>query len=208
MSKKYGWKDKMMSEASLDMCPDPGLTAVLQVLQADDLAGLAQLDLLLVHYPSDSRLHFLKGSVLAGIQRYEEGRAAMAKAIEIAPSFELARFQLGFLEFTSGLLTDALQTWGPFEELDDSAPFRLFSTGLASLAKDEFAMCDQLLRLGIEANSEHPLINGDMQLILIEIANELPISSEAPATVPTTASAAHQLLQQFELKDSANKTKH
>lgn len=197
-----------MSEVDLDMCPDDSLTAVLQMVQTDDFAGLAQLDVLLVRYPSDPRLHFLKGSILAGIQRYDEGRAAMAKAIEIAPGFELARFQLGFLEFTSGLIAESFKTWEPFEELLDSAPFRLFSSGLACLATDEFVECDQLLRLGIEANSEHPLINGDMQLILNEIANKLPTSSDAAVTEPTTASAAHQLLQQFELKDSANKTKH
>jgi tetratricopeptide (TPR) repeat protein len=198
----------MMGEAVSGMCPDKELTELLASAQVDDLEGLAAADALLLRYPSDPRLHFLKGSVLAGIQRYEEGRIAMQTAIEIAPGFELARYQLGFLEFTSGLAAEAMQTWAPFDALPDTAPFRLFATGLAYLAQDNFAECDRLLRLGIAANAEHPLINGDMQLILDEIAPHLSEQTEATVTEPASASAAHQLLQQFELKSGANKTKH
>jgi tetratricopeptide (TPR) repeat protein len=197
-----------MNDTISNLCPDDPLTSVLQVLQGDDLAGLAELDMLLARYPADARLHFLRGSVLAGIQRYEEGRAAMSMAIEIAPSFDLARFQLGFLEFTSGLAAEAAQTWESFNKLPEDEPFRLFATGLTFLAQDQFAECDRLLRLGLKANNEHPLINGDMQLILNEIASHLPDDGKAVVTEPATASAAHQLLQQFELKDSTNKTKH
>jgi tetratricopeptide (TPR) repeat protein len=197
-----------MGEAGTDICPDDKLTELLASAQADDLEGLAAADALLLQYPQDPRLHFLKGSLLAGIQRYEEGRIAMAKAIEIAPGFELARFQLGFLEFTSGLAAEAMQSWAPFDALPDSAPFRLFATGLAHLAQDGFDECDRLLRLGIERNAEHPLINGDMQLILNEIAPMLTQSQEADQSQAAPASAAHQLLQQFELKGGASKTKH
>lgn len=199
-----------MNQATLNLCPDNQMTELLGKVQADDQAGLAAIDLMLVQYPSDPRLHFLKGSVLAGVQRYEEGRAAMRRAIEIAPGFELARFQLGFLEFTSGMATEAFQTWTPFDALPETAPFRLFAMGLVYLAQDDFAECDRLLRQGIELNKEHPLINGDMQLILNEIAPRLDAANDSGAAEPaaTSASAAHQLLQQFELKDSANKTKH
>ncbi|MFM2410187.1 MAG: hypothetical protein RL481_1015 [Pseudomonadota bacterium] len=197
-----------MNQATLNLCPDDQMTGLLAKVQADDQTGLAAIDQTLVQYPSDPRLHFLKGSVLAGIQRYEEGRLAMRQAIEIAPGFELARFQLGFLEFTSGMANEAFQTWTPFDTLPETAPFRLFATGLVYLAQDEFTECDRLLRQGIELNQEHPLINGDMQLILNEIAPRLDAAHEPGIAEPASASAAHQLLQQFELKDSANKTKH
>jgi tetratricopeptide (TPR) repeat protein len=197
-----------MGEAGTDICPDDRLTELLASAQADDLEGLAAADALLLQYPQDPRLHFLKGSLLAGIQRYEEGRIAMAKAIEIAPGFELARFQLGFLEFTSGLAAEAMQSWAPFDALPEAAPFRLFATGLAHLAQDGFDECDRLLRLGIERNAEHPLINGDMQLILNEIAPMLTPGQDASPSQAAPASAAHQLLQQFELKGGASKTKH
>jgi tetratricopeptide (TPR) repeat protein len=197
-----------MNQETPNLCSDDQMTELLAKVQADDLAGLAAIDMLLAAYASDPRLHFLKGSVLAGVQRYEEGRLAMHKAIEIAPGFELARFQLGFLEFTSGMANEAFKTWTPFDALPETAPFRLFAMGLVYLAQDDFTECDRLLRMGIELNQEHPLINGDMQLILNEIAPRLDAAHEAGAAEPASASAAHQLLQQFELKDSANKTKH
>jgi tetratricopeptide (TPR) repeat protein len=199
-----------MNQATFHLCPEDQMTELLTMVQSDEHLGLAAIELTLTQYPTDPQLHFLKGSVLAGVQRYEEGLAAMRQSIEIAPGFELARFQLGFLEFTSGMTTDAFQTWAPFNTLPETAPFRLFAMGLVHLAQDNFAGCEQLLRQGIELNTEHPLINGDMQLILNEITPQLDAASDAgPAEAATTsASATRQLLQQFELKDSANKTKH
>lgn len=197
-----------MSDTVMQLCPDEPLAHAMQILQQSDDEGLNRITILLAQYPNDPRLFFLKGSVLAGQQRYEEGRDAMRMAIEIAPGYELARFQLGFLELTSGLSADAVKTWGPFADLTEDAPFRLLSAGLGSLARDEFAECDRLLRLGIEANNEHPMINGDMQLILDEVADKLPMPDNNVSVPAQPASAVHQLLQQFELKDSANKTKH
>lgn len=197
-----------MADENSELCPAEALAEVVQLIQEDDGVGLSQIDRLLSIYSQDARLHFLKGSVLAGIQRYAEGRLAMSNAIRIAPEYELARFQLGFLELTSGLAADAANTWQPFFELPESSAFRLLAAGLNCLTRDDFVECDKLLRIGMAANSEHPLINGDMQLILDEIAGqilEIPQSDEAEGK---PASATHQLLQQFALKDSATKTKH
>lgn len=192
---------------STQFCPEDTIQSVVAILQRSDDAGLIEIDRLLGAYASDPRLHFLKGSILAGVQRYDEGRAAMRAAIEIAPDFHLARFQLGFLEFTSGMPDEAAATWSSFEGLEDGAAFRLLSEGLCSLARDEFVAADRLLRLGIAANSDHPLINDDMQLILDEIAQRRgPETHEDQA--PDAASATHQMLQQFKLKGNASGTRH
>jgi tetratricopeptide (TPR) repeat protein len=199
-----------MQPINPELCPDDHMTDMVAKVQADDDDGLAYIETLLVAYPADPRLHFLKGSVLAGTQRYHEGRQAMYEAIAIAPEFDLARFQLGFLEFTSGMVAEAIQTWTPFDMLGEFEPFRLFASGLAYLSQDNFAECDRLLRLGVEYNKDHPLINGDMQLILNEITSQLK-AVDMPDTiepVSASASAAHQLLQQFELMGSTHKTKH
>lgn len=191
-----------------DLCADEEITSLLAILQGDDEAGLDQIAGLLLRYPADPRLSFLAGSVLAGLQRYDEARVAMQRAIEISPTYELARFQLGFLELTSGLSAAAQQTWAPFASLPDSSPFRLFSDGLQCLLRDDYAECDRLLRRGMAVNQEHPLINGDMQLILAEIADKINVKEVADQPLADTASAAHQLLQQFQLKDDTSKTKH
>src|ERR1700712_2563339 len=93
------------------LCPGDALDALVAQLRHDDDGGLAKLGELLVSWPLDPRLHFLQGSVLAGLQRYDEGRRAMARAVDIAPDYALARFQLGFLELTSGRALDAVAVW-------------------------------------------------------------------------------------------------
>lgn len=197
-----------MESGTFQLCPDNIMAELLRILQTDDDAGITFIAQLQATYPDDPRLHFLKGSVLAGLQRYAEGREAMARAVEIAPGYDLARFQLGFLELTSGMAAEAAQSWEPFALQADEAPFRLLSEGLNCLARDDFDGCDRLLRLGMAANEEHPMINSDMQLILDEISGNLTMNERETVENVQPASATHLLLQQFELKDSANKTRH
>jgi hypothetical protein len=184
-----------MTDSRVQLCPNEPLNATLKTLQNNDELGLSQLGNLLNQYPFDPRLH-------------KEGRSAMARAIEIAPGFELARFQLGFLQLTSGLAADATATWEPFSELDEDAPFRILTEGLNCLSRDEFVECDRLLRLGMQLNTEHPLINNDMQLLLDEIRDNLPVDQNETDDGSEPTSATGLLLQQFELKDSINKTRH
>src|SRR5260221_14244355 len=59
----------------------------------------------------------------------------MQRAVEIAPHYALARFQLGFLQFTSGDAAAAEATWRPLEALPGDSPLRLFSGGVRALAR-------------------------------------------------------------------------
>lgn len=198
------------NEASI-LCPDDTIGSIIRQLQIDDAGGLATIASMQISYPLDPRLHFLKGSVLAGLQRYDEGRSAMARAIEIAPDYALARFQLGFLDLTSGRAVDAIGVWQPLFNLPEDEPLRIFAEGLTNLAGDNFAEARRLLTKGIELNVENPLISADMQLILDEINDGTPAHSTEPVAVPdqsAPSSAAHMLLQQYELKDSVNAKKH
>lgn len=195
-----------MANEMMLLCPDNVLTPVLATLQDNDEIGLTGLAKLIDVHPFDPRLHFLQGSVLAGLQRYPEGRAAMQRAVEIAPEFGIARFQLGFLELTSGLASEAEATWAYFAGLADDQPFRVLSEGLNYMARDEFPEAVRLLRRGMALNTEHPLINNDMQLLLDEIGDRATAQSEVTETVEPQ-SATHILLQQFELKDRAKPRK-
>jgi tetratricopeptide (TPR) repeat protein len=212
----------MPQEAEAGLCPDEPMGKLLKQLEHDDQGGLQSLDRLAVQYPLDPRLHFLKGSILAGLQRYDEGRSAMARAIEIAPDFTLARFQLGFLDLTSGRAVDAIGVWTPLFSLDEKEPLRVFAEGLTNLAGDNFDEARRLLKLGMAMNTANPLINADMQLILDDIsdapnpktsdpkvaAETASASGSEKSDEPAPASAVHQLLQQSLLKDSINPTKH
>ena len=196
------------------LCPGDQLDGLVAQLRHDDDGGLAKLGDLLRSWPLDARLHFLEGSVLAGLQRYDEGRRAMARAVEIAPDYALARFQLGFLDLTSGRALDAVAVWTPLVNLPEDEPLRLLAEGLMNLATDRFSEARQLLARGMELNTAVPLINADMQLILDQIA-DLPDAAQPPgdalppaaAAEETPASAVDLLLQQSRLKGDSG-TRH
>lgn len=181
-------------------CAPDVLGRLLKTVSANENQGLLEIEAALRNHPNDARLHFLKGSVLASAQRYDEGRDAIRRAITIEPDYALARFQLGFLELTSGLPAVAIDTWEPLDQLADDNPLRIFANGLGRLAVDDFASAFSMLESGIALNYEHPLINDDMQLIIDECRAKRAVSDEQEGIVPL--SAAQQLFQSYEVRDS------
>lgn len=190
-----------MDQDMQTLCPDEALADVLALAGPDEPAALARLAELIAGHPGDPRLHFLEGSLLAAQQRYDEGRAAMRRAIDIAPDYAIARFQLGLLELSSGDAVAADATLAPLADAEGEAALSLFARGLRHLARDELDAAAELLRRGQELNHEHPLINRDMELIVAKIAED---RAAAPAPAGDDVSAAHLLLKQYADKS----TKH
>jgi tetratricopeptide (TPR) repeat protein len=189
-----------MNETMQQPCPDEMLAQVIALATDDEAAALAQIAALIDDYAADARLHFLAGSLLAGQGRYGEAREAMTRAIEIAPDYAIARFQLGLLELSSGDGEAAIATLQPLAELESGDALVLFARGLSLLARDELAAAAHLLREGIARNREHPLVSRDMELILDEIAQK----GAAPAEPDRDVSAAQMLLREH----AAKSTKH
>lgn len=198
------------------LCPDGPLTELLALAGENELAALARLAALLGDHPEDPRLHFLRGSLLAAQQRYEQGRAAMMRAVALAPGYDIARFQLGLLELSSGDAEAADATLQPLAEAGEESALSLFALGLRHLARDNFDRAEALLRRGIELNAEHPLVSRDMELVLAGIADARTASAAiACRPAPTDGdagaedeqadvSAAHLLLRRYADKS----TKH
>ena len=174
------------------VCPDAEIEAVAAQLRDDEDRAMPRLDGLIADYPSDARLHFLKGSVLAGNGRIDDGHAAMVKAVELAPGYHVARLQLGLLELSSGDAAAAEATWDPLRDLPDDNFLRLFVNGLRHLIRDEFVECRALLLRGMALNDELPEMNGDMRLILDEMPEAARDEGEAAETSET-----HLLLQRY-----------
>lgn len=189
-----------MRKSSIRECPSELITEAIDAIKGDEAKGLVRVDMLLRDYSSDPRLHFLKGSVLAGLERYPEAHAAMRQAVTIAPGYAIARFQLGLLELTSGEAAAAQETWRPLQGLAPDDPLRIFAVGLDHLIRDDFEPAVSALQEGMRRNTENPVLNKDMQLIIDKIEEMRSKSPESDEPVSST----HWLLQQYTSKS----TKH
>lgn len=183
------------------MCPDDELQDLMAAMQSDDRDEMAKADRLIATYRDDARLHFLRGSMLAGIGRPIEALSSLRRAVELAPDFAIARYQLGFFQLTSGEAADALSTWGPIALLPAGHYLRFFVGGLTHLIRDEFDDTIARLEEGIAANDENPALNGDIQLIIDQVravqqANRASATGAADQD-ESSASATSFLLDQL-----------
>ncbi|HYF21916.1 MAG TPA: tetratricopeptide repeat protein [Caulobacteraceae bacterium] len=164
-----------MTQEPLVLCPDDRMQALLETAGGqDEVVALAAAERLSAEYPTDPRLHFLRGSMLAAGRRYPEAHAAMSRAVEVAPGYAIARFQLGLLELSSGDPGSATRTWAPLQGLGENNPLRLFASGLEHMARDEFEAAKACLERGIELNQENPALNRDMRMVIAEMPSSGP----------------------------------
>lgn len=178
------------------MAPADLLQPVLAQIQEDGVQALASLDDLILSFADDPRLHFLRGSVLAGLEQYGPARTAMRRAIDIAPDYALARFQLGLLELTSGEPYAAQSTWHPLLSLPGDNPLNIFVRGLEKLIADEYRASIALLEEGMARNTELPPMNRDMMLLVQQMQDKL---NESPVA-DDVESGANFLLKQYSFK--------
>src|SRR5688572_15609079 len=184
--------DQNMQNDMHQPCPDQALAEVLSLAENDEPGALARIATLSEAHPRDARLHFLGGSLLAALARFDEARAAMTRSIEIAPDFAIARFQLGLLELSSGDGAAADATLQPLDEPGSEDALALFARGLRHLVRDDLAVAADLLRQGMKRNRDHPLVSRDMELIVAEI-EQRAAGADRPAE---EMSAAQMLLDQ------------
>lgn len=186
----------MNDQDMVSLCPDEEIQSLLAEMREPDSAPLPRIEALTRTYPSDPRLHFLQGSQLAEERRFTEAVTAMRRAVEVAPDFVIARFQLGFLLLTSGDADSALEVWGPLHRLPADHYLLHFVRGLTHLINDAFDQAIEALERGIACNDEILPLNHDMQMIVDESRRKLmEIDGDGGM-----ASSAHQLLQQAALK--------
>lgn len=192
-----------MNQADPQLADDALLQSILAEAGNDSTNGVRAIDRAIGDYPLDPRLHFLKGSLLIGLKRFVEAHDAMSRAIEIAPDFTLARFQLGFFELTSGEAASALETWRPLHGLPAGTWLLSFVHGLEHLIADRFEACIASLQNGIAANTENLPLNNDMELIIQKCRDLLLQQQDAPPADAEAEVSATSLL----LRSSADATK-
>lgn len=152
--------------------------------QATDLLATAA-----DQHPSDPRPLLLLGAELAQDGQFDRAEAAYTLAIQRAPEFWIARFQLGLLQFSGARPAVASVTWAPLDALPDTHALRLFKLGLEQLAQDHYTEAVELLRAGIAKNNDNQPLNSDM-LMLINKLIEQGLVNEAATTEPVAAEPA------------------
>jgi tetratricopeptide (TPR) repeat protein len=177
-----------------DLCPPDRLHALVAMMATDEVQATAELEILLAGHPNDARLHFLKGSLAAAGQDYEAGIAEMRNALDLAPEYWIARYQLGFLLLTSGQPIPAEEAWGPLHGLAPNHYLRIFVTGLVHMTHDRFGEAIECFQQGLLENTENPAVNADIQLIVEELKQKGTDDSEA------SHSSVDLLLRQSMLK--------
>lgn len=168
------------------MCDDDDIRQLLAVAEASLTDALSLAERLIAAHPDDARLHFFRGSMLAGSARPIEAHASLSRAVALAPDFALARFQLGFFELTSGEPARAQATWEPLSTLPEDHYLRQFVIGLTHLIHDRFAEAIGSLERGMATNGETPPLNHDMRLIIDQCRPLLSGGGEVEEASPTS----------------------
>ena len=174
------------------LCDDDALSGVIAAMHKGVADPLPLLEPLLAQYPEDARLHFLRGSILIGAGRLIEAHGELNRAVELAPDYPIARFQLGFFQLTSGEADAALQTWGRLDRLPEGHYLRRFVDGLRALIRDEFAAAISHLRAGIALNQENPPLNTDMQLLIDQCLSLPMVDAESAEASSETSFILNQ----------------
>lgn len=176
---------------------DAELETLIRMMQTDETAALARAAALIETYPDDARLHFVRASMLVGAKRNIEAHGAFSRAVALAPDFAIARFQLGFFELTSGEPAAALNTWAPLAKLPEGHYLRTFAEGLGFLIEDRFEEATARLREGMQANTENPPLNRDMQLLIDECAALIRPAESGQGKEADSESATSVMLRQL-----------
>ena len=162
-------------------CPPDEIDNLIALMQRDELGGMHQLNEMLLQYPRDPQILFLMGSFLAGKGILPKALELLRLALAMAPDFDMARFQLGLLELTSGAPDRAAEIWAPFQQYPDGNFLRLFADGLAYLVRNQFDRAIELLSRGMEANDIIPQYNADLRAMIMQIRSDLEAATALSA---------------------------
>ncbi len=119
---------------------------------------------------AEARALLLQAAAFAQAQDYDRAEATYLALLEQAPDWDIARFQLGLLQFTSARPAVAAATWRRLDRLADGHPLKLFKAGFEKLARDEFDAAIDAFKQGIACNVENAPLNRDMAMVIERVS--------------------------------------
>jgi Flp pilus assembly protein TadD len=98
---------------------------------------------------------------------------AFANAVLLAPGLSLARYQLGLLLMSTDRMATALVVWQPLLTVNEADPITpalaQFVRGHAALAQNNLAQAVAFFNVGIELNTTHAPVSGDIRQLIKRI---------------------------------------
>lgn len=123
--------------------------------------------------PESGMPHFLIASELAAAGHMEAAEQAFARAVLLAPGFELARYQMGLLQLALQRTPQALLTWQPLLDLPPTEALGHFARGFTALAADRFQAAWEAFAAGLACESVNPGVIADVRQVMARIESEL-----------------------------------
>lgn len=128
--------------------------------------AIALLKLAWQRSPDNADVIYCLGAEHAQIGMYERALTEMTHAIELRPSFDAARLQLGLLSLTCGLQDRAETVLQPLAEGSEDSGYRHYALALISLSKDDLPACAAAIEKGLKLPQANPELGGDMARLL------------------------------------------
>lgn len=152
-------------------CDQTVIDRIAGLMQTSDSQALDALDEAIAQWPSDARLHLLRGAIFAHLARYDDARLALSRAVALAPDFPMARFMLGQLEIQAGRPADAMVMLQPLAQHGSDESMRLFAAGLIDLLEQRLPAAAEHLKAGLDAIPAYPALEPYIQNVLNGIGN-------------------------------------
>lgn len=150
---------------------------------------------------------FLLAAELAQIGEVTEAENSYARAVLLDPGLDMARFQLGLLQFLSARASTASLTWAPLLDRPDGEPLRHIVQGFVALMQDDFEAAVAGLSHGRQLVQGNDALRSDLTKVIERIrgaaaAAQAVAGADALATTDKTTTAetdmgAHFLLSSY-----------
>lgn len=141
--------------------------------------------LFLAEQPDSAEGHYLLAAEYAQAGRYGDAVLSFAMAVERAPAFAPARFQLGLLWVTLNAPGQALGVLDPLLSLPESEPFHHFGAALVALCRDALPEALAALERGLALPNDNAALVADMRRLQASLQASQEGSPETAETLET-----------------------
>lgn len=153
---------------------------------ARDADAVVMLKTLVERTPDHAYGQYLLAAQHAQMGLMDRAESGFRAAVQLAPEFPMARFQLGQLLLLKDERQEARETLAPLQSADDSA-LSAYASALIALGDEQLALAAEHLEAGLTKPQPIPALAEDMRKLRTSLDARMEQGSE-PADAPAGAS--------------------